>query len=456
VTANHKPSKPHPSRGHLLRVLGLGFGLAVIIGNTIGAGIFRSPGVIAGQLPNVWLFLAIWIVAGLYALLGSITMAELGAMLPKSGGMYVFARYALGEYAGFMVGWTDWLSTCGSTAAISIVIGSFTTALFPTLGATRGILLIASVVTIFFALLQWRGIILGSTAQNITSLMKTLAFLALISTALMWGSGGAFAEQKALMTSTGLLAAIVVSLQAAIYTYDGWYGIVYFSEEVTNPGKDIPRSMIGGVISVIVIYLLVNVALLNVLPMTQLVGKEFAAGEAAKVLFGRYGDPIFRWLTILSMLSAVNACNLMNTRVLFAMARDGLFLKRAAGVNEGGTPSLSLLIHVLGALVFIIFGQTFERVITVVAFFFVANYSLSFISVFVLRRREPEKERPYRAWGYPWTTILVLLGSVLFLAGAIASDTKNSVYAVIILAVSYPVFRVIKLATEETRDEGGR
>ena len=443
------PKHSTKSHGHLLRVLGLGFGLAVIIGNTIGAGIFRSPGEIAEHLPNIWLFLAIWIVAGLYALLGAITMAELGAMLPKSGGMYVFARYALGEYAGFIVGWTDWLSTCGSAAAISIVIGSFTTALFPTLGGTRGILIIASVVTVFFALLQWRGIILGSTAQNVTSLMKAFAFLILIGAALIWGSGGGFAEPKAPIVAAGLVAAIVLSLQAAIYTYDGWYGIVYFSEEVTNPGKDIPRSMIGGVISVIVIYVLVNVALLYVLPMSQLVGKEFAAGEAAKVLFGRFGDPIFRWLTILSMLSAVNACHLMNTRVLFAMARDRLFLKRAAVVNEGGTPTLSLFIHVLGALVFIIFGQTFEQVIAVVAFFFVANYSLSFISVFVLRRREPEKERPYRAWGYPWTTSLVLAGSVLFLAGAIASQTRNSLYALIILAVSYPVFRVIKKMSDE-------
>lgn len=442
MTLKH-PTQHAESRGHLLRILGVGFGLAVIIGNTIGAGIFRSPGAIAEHLPNIWLFLGVWIVAGLYSLLGAITMAELGAMLPKSGGQYVFARYALGEYAGFMVGWTDWLTTCGSTAAIAIVTGSFTTALFPTLGS-RGVLLIASVVTIFFALVQWRGIFLGSTAQNVTSLLKTLAFLALIGAALVWGSGGAFVAPKAPIVGAGLMTAIVLSLQAALYTYDGWYGVVYFSEEVTNPGKDIPRSMIGGVISVILIYVLVNVALLYILPMSQLVGKEFAAGEAAKVLFGPYGDPIFRWLTIVSLLSAVNACNLINTRVLFAMARDGLFLKRAAEVNKGGTPSLALLIHVVGVLVFIVFGQTFEQVITVVSFFFVANYSLSFISVFVLRRREPEKERPYRAWGYPWTTALVLAGSIMFLAGVIASDTKHSVYAVIILAVSYPVFRVIK------------
>jgi APA family basic amino acid/polyamine antiporter len=446
VIADKKTPKLHQTRGHLLRVLGLGFGLAVIIGNTIGAGIFRSPGAIAEHLPNVWLFLGIWVGAGVYALLGAITMAELGAMLPRSGGQYVFARYALGEYAGFIVGWTDWLSTCGSTAAIALVIGNFVIALFPNLGGSVAALGVATGVTIFFGLLQWRGIVMGSVAQNITSLMKAGAFVALIAAAFVFGGGGSFSEPRSqsAVIEVGLFTAIVLSLQAAIYTYDGWYGIVYFSEEVTNPGTDIPRSMIGGVLSIIAIYLLVNVALLYVLPMSQLVGKEFAAGDAARVLFGRYGDPIFRWLTIFSMLSTINACHLMATRVLYAMGRDGLFTRGAAVVNKGGTPPLALFLSVIGALIFILFGQTFEKVITVVAFFFVANYSLSFISVFVLRRREPEKERPYRAWGYPWTTGLVLAGSVLFLLGAIASDTRNSVYALLMLAVSYPVFRVLK------------
>ncbi|PYS67584.1 MAG: APC family permease, partial [Acidobacteria bacterium] len=125
------------------------------------------------------------------------------------------------------------------------------------------------------------------------------------------------------------------------------------------------------------------------------------------------------------MLSAINACHLMATRVLFAMGRDKLFAKAAANVNKGGTPAVALFLSVIGSLVFIIFAKTFDKVITVVAFFFVANYTLSFISVFVLRRREPQKERPYRAWGYPVTTGLALLGSLVFLAGAIASDTRN-------------------------------
>jgi APA family basic amino acid/polyamine antiporter len=182
-----------------------------------------------------------------------------------------------------------------------------------------------------------------------------------------------------------------------------------------------------------------------VLPTSQIAGKEFAAGEAANVIFGRYGDTIFRSLVVVSMLSGINAYHLMASRVLFAMSRDGLFTSKAAAVNEGGTPTVALFLSTLVAVLFIVLGQRFERVITVLAFFFVANYVLSFVSLFVLRRREPDKPRPYRAWGYPVTPALALIGSVLFLAGAIWVDRENSLYALGLLAVSYPVFRVMKL-----------
>jgi APA family basic amino acid/polyamine antiporter len=176
--------------------------------------------------------------------------------------------------------------------------------------------------------------------------------------------------------------------------------------------------------------------------MSEIAGQDFAAGVAAQVIFGRHGNTIFLALTILSMLSAINAYHLMATRVLFAISRDGLFAKSASTVNKGGTPTMALFTSAAVAVIFIVFGGTFERVITVLAFFFVANYALSFISVFVLRRREPDKVRPYRAWGYPWTTALALLGSIAFLIGAIASDTRNSMYALVLLAASYPVFKL--------------
>ena len=441
------PDSPSLStqRGQLWRVLGVGFGLAVIIGNTIGAGIFRAPGTIAGQLPNPWFFLGVWVLGGLYALLGAISLAELGTMIPRSGGQYVYSRYALGEYAGFIVGWSDWISSCGSTALVSLLIGEFSGALVPAFAGKGPV--IAAVVAIVFAVLQWRGIIWGSNIQNLTSLLKALAFLALIAAAFMLGTGGSLvATSQTYSTPIGmaLFVGIIISLREVIYTYDGWSGVIYFSEEVTNPARDIPRSLFGGVLTITAIYLLVNVALLYVLPISAIVGKEFAVGEAATVIFGGNGDTIFRSLTIVSMLSSINALHLMATRVIFAMSRDGLFTTRAAVVNAGGTPSVSLWLSLMVAVLFIIFGQTAGKVLTIVAFFFVANYILSFVSLFVLRRREPEKPRPYRAWGYPWTTGLALVGSVLFLAGAVASDTQNSVYALALLAVSYPVFLLIR------------
>jgi APA family basic amino acid/polyamine antiporter len=420
----------------------VGFGLAVIIGNTIGAGILRTPGEVATQLPSTWLFIGVWAAGGLYALLGALSIAELGAMIPRSGGQYVFAREALGEYAGFIVGWSDWLSTCGTAAAVSIVIGEYSGALFPRLSGQTTSIALATVIA--FALLQWRGLRWGSGVQNLTSLLKALAFVALVAACFVLGGGhGSAAPSQPAPTGLPLAVAIVLSLQAVIYTYDGWAGVVYFSEEVRNPARDIPRALFGGVLAIIAIYLMVNLALLYVLPISQIAGQKLAAGAAAEAIFGARGDTIIRSLTILSMLSGINAYHLMATRVLFAMSRDGLFFKSAARVNEGGTPTVALFVSTAVAVLFVLSG-TFEKVIAALAFFFVANYTMSFISVFVLRRREPGRQRPYRVWGYPWTTGLALIGSVAFLAGAVASDTRNSVYSLLLLAASYPAFRLLK------------
>jgi APA family basic amino acid/polyamine antiporter len=427
------------SRGRLLPILGVGFGLAVTIGNAIGAGILRAPGEIATHLPATWLFMAVWVIGGLYALLGALQLSELGTMIPRSGGQYVFSRYALGEYPGFIVGWSDWISTSGTTAAVAIVIGEFSVQLFPDWSGRATA--IATTVVLIFAAAQWRGIRWGSGIQNVTSLLKTLAFLGLACAAFAFGADAALADTAPTPPAgLALTAAFVLSLQAVIYTYDGWSATTYFCEEVENPGRDIPRSMIGGVLSVIAIYLLVNLALLAVLPVSKIAGERFAAGTVAGVIFGVWGDPVFRTLTIISMLSALNSNHLMASRVLFAMSRDGLVTRKAAIVNAGGTPTMALLASTIVAVIFVVFGRTFERVITVLAFFFVANYALSFTAVFVLRRREPEKPRPYRAWGYPWTTAMALVGSIAFLVGAIASDTTNSVIALGVLAASYPVF----------------
>jgi basic amino acid/polyamine antiporter, APA family len=427
--------------GRLLPVLGLGFGVAVTVGNVIGAGIFRTPGEIAAHLPTPSLYIAAWLAGGLYALLGALQLAELGTMLPRSGGQYVFARHALGEYPGFIVGWSDWISTCGTTAAVSIVMAEFIGALVPVLQTYS--VAIAVAVALTFAAAQWRGIREGSRVQAITSALKGVALATLVIAAFAFGRGIAPAEAPAAPAVT-LLGAFVLALQSVIYTFDGWTGVTYFSEEVRRPATDIPRSMIGSVLLIIITYVLVNLSFLYVLPVSAMAGEAFAPGVVARTIFGDSGEAIFRVIVIVTLFSAINSNHLMASRVLFALGRDGLVSARAAAVNAGGTPTTALLLSATVAIVFIVFGRTFSAVITVLAFFFVANYALSFAALFVLRHREPARPRPYRAFGYPWTTALALIGSIAFLAGAIVSDTRNSVYALLLLAASYPAFQLLK------------
>jgi len=228
-----------------------------------------------------------------------------------------------------------------------------------------------------------------------------------------------------------------------LYTYDGWYGVIYFGEEVRNPNRDVVRSMFGGVLLVIAIYVVVNLAYIHVLPMSKLAGEPLAAGAVARAIFGTYGDTTIRVLAILSLLSTINAYTLTAPRILYAMSCDELFHHRASRVNKGGTPTITLLFSTVAATLFITSG-TFNTVLAALAFFFVANYSMGYISVIVLRRREPELPRPYRAWGYPWTTLIVLLGSIAFLIGAVITDKQNSLWALGILAASYPLYLIVK------------
>jgi APA family basic amino acid/polyamine antiporter len=430
-----------PARRNLLRVLGLTFGLAVIVGNTIGAGIFRTPGEIASHLPTFWPFLSVWIIGGVYALLGANALAELGTMIPKSGGQYVFVRHALGDYAGFIVGWSDWISTCGTTAAVSIVIGEYAIHLVPHL---RAVEVVALLVIAVLTLVQWMGVKWGGWAQNLTSLLKGLAFLFLIAACFILGNRNPAASSMEMEREGSLLLAFVLALQAVIYTYDGWSAVIYFSEEVKEPEKNIPRAMFGGLIAVIFIYILVNIAFLRVVSLPTIAGQKMVAGVVAEHLFGRYGDSILRSLSIVAMISFVNSNVLMAPRVLFAMSRDRFFWHGASEVNKGGTPDIALLFSSLLATALIVSGR-FDQLIAVLAFFFVANYTLSFIALFVLRRREPDAPRPYRAMGHPFTTGLALLASVAFLIGAVASDTRTSLYALVVLACSFPAYLLIKM-----------
>jgi basic amino acid/polyamine antiporter, APA family len=437
-------------RGRLLQVLGMWFGIAAGIGNAIAAGIVRAPGDIAQWLPSPFLFFGVWIVGGLYALVGASSMAELGAAIPRSGGQYNFSRRAIGEYAGFIVGWSDWLSTCGTAAAVAIVIAEYSGALVPALAGPLKLKLIAVGVIVGFFLLQWRGIRWGSRTQLVTAVLKTLAFLVVVAACFSLGGHARVptwpspAAPPAIPSGWPLAVAFMLALQAVLYTVDGWDGIVYFGEEVRDPGRDVPRAIFGSVFTVMGIYLLLNAAVLYILPIGEIAGNNFSLGTAATRVFGPLGDPIIRWIMLISLLSCLNANQLFCSRTLYAMSCDGLFFRRVASVNAGGTPVLSLFLSTVVGVLFVL--GSFERVIAMLSFFFVANYTLSYVSLFVLRKRNPEMPRPYRAWGYPWTTATALVGSVLFLAGSMATDRQNAPLALLLLICSYPVFLVLKWA----------
>ena len=253
----------------LLKVLGVAFGLAMIVGNTIGAGILRSPGEVAAALPSSAWFIGVWIAGGIYALLGAMTMAEMTVMIPKSGGQYVYARRALGEYPAFVVGWTDWVSSCGAIAAVSIALGELTAQIAPQTAGSESFVAIG--VILAFTAVNWVGVKSGDRVQQLLSLLKTVTLLA-VAAACFTKPAAPLAEQihPTLPTGLAFVTALVFVFQNVLYAYDGWNGVTYFGGEMKDPGREVPRAMAYGVIAVLAVYLALNSAYLHVLGMTGL------------------------------------------------------------------------------------------------------------------------------------------------------------------------------------------
>jgi len=429
-----------PSRGSLLRVLGQVFALSVAIGTTMGGGILYTPGKIAALLPNPWLYMAIWVFGGINALLGATVFAELGAMIPLSGGPYPFARRALGDYAGFLVGYTQWALDCAADAALLLLIGEYSYVLIP---ALNGHAVAVAVVTLAALTgLNWHGVREGGRFQVFTTIAKTLAFGAVVGAAFCMPHVASAPDISNLAVPQGmaLVVALMLAMQGVIFTYDSYYVPIFFGEELHDPGREIPRAIFRGLALVIPMYLLLNAAFLRALPMAKMAHESFVGGAAAQVLFGAHGAQIIRIIVIVSVLGTVNAGVLMTARVLLTMGRDGLFAHQAARVNAGGTPTVALLLSTAATLAFLLSG-TFGTVLGVVALLLAVNYLLMFVSLIVLRRREPDTPRPYRAWGYPFTTWAAIVIGLVFIVGVAFGDPRNSALALAILLVSYPLYR---------------
>src|SRR5271156_3361862 len=405
--------KPAP----LARILGLGFGLAMVFGGTVGVGILRLPGTLAATLGDSRLILVFWIVGGLYALLGAVSVAELAAMLPRAGGFYIYARRAFGSGAGFVVGWSDWINEVATLAYGSITAMTFLAALWP--AAASYARLGAVLIIAAFTALHWVGLRLGSSLTRLISLSIGLMMLILV--VACWFVPPAAHTAVSLPLSAAALPPISLA------------------EENTDPGRTLPRALIGGTIVLIVLYVSVNAALLRVLPLSTLASSDLPAATAARMVFPHGGGELVTLISLLTVLSLVNATLLMTPRVLLAIGRDGLFTRKAAAVSAGGTPRLALAVASAAAIAPILSG-TFEQIIALATVLFLLNYISAYAALFVLRRREPGLPRPYRAFGFPFTTAIVLVGSVLALIAAAAEDPRSALAAGLLLAACAPIY----------------
>jgi APA family basic amino acid/polyamine antiporter len=427
----------------LLRVLGTAFGIAMAIGASIGGGILRTPGLVAAKLPNETLFLAAWALGGVNALLGANIFAELGAMIPRSGGLYVFARRAFGDSLAFFLGYADWLTYSVSTAALLLLIGEYSAALIPAFQG-RAIAVAVGVFAVLVAL-QWRGVRWGARAQEITSVLKTLALIGLVIAVFLLSKGPMpdVATSLGVPQGLALIGAAGVAMQGVIFTYDSYYNVVYCGEEIREPGLEIPRSIFRGIWLIIAIYLLVNIAFVAVVPMNRMANDPFVGGTVAGWVFGARGDAIIRTLMIVSVLGTTNALIIATSRVLHAMSRDGLFLRIGSHVNVGGTPTVALAITAVVVLLFLLSGS-FVAVLGLASILIVTRYVVTFSALFVLRRREPDAERPYRAKGYPWLPGLALALALAFLIANAIADPLHSAYTLALLLVSWPAVAIAR------------
>ncbi|MGA7381042.1 MAG: APC family permease [Terriglobales bacterium] len=438
----HAPTRP---KGHLLRILGVGFGIAVIVGGTIGTGILRTPGEVAAGLHSSGLVMTVWVLGGIYAFFCTLAVTELGTMLPRAGGWYVYSRRAFGPYGGFLVGCSDWIMQSTAVAYLAVAFGEFVIEFHPAFRGNVKVIAVAALAVL--TLLNWLGLRSGSRTQELTSLVKVLALLGFVVACFAISPNNLPRVEQIpanVLPRTGILLALVGALQAVIITYDGWYSAIYFMEEDQDPARNLPRSSIAGIVACIAVFLLVNAALLHVLPIPQLAASKMPAADAAMAIFGSRGKQLILIVSMVAAVSTINALIMITPRILFAMSRDGLLPRQVTTVNAGGTPSTALFLGSAVAIALALSGS-FETLIAIASFLFVAVYLSGFSALFVLRVREPNLPRPFKLWGYPWTNLAVLLASAAFLVASVLGDLKNALVALILIALSYPIYRVLAL-----------
>ncbi|UFH55173.1 APC family permease [Spirosoma sp. KNUC1025] len=430
------------AQNQLKKLLGVGFGVAVTIGGTVGTGILRKPGPIAHDIGSPTLIIAVWLAVGLYALAGSLSVMELGTMLPKAGGWYVYAHRAFGNYIGFIIGISSWLGSVSAMAFGAAVMSEYIGLLSPAMVSYQKAIAIG--ILIAFVAFHSIGVRLASRAQEVMSVLKAVGLLAFVVVCFAVTPDKPIpADTVRSLAEGNIWVGILAALQAVFYTYDGWHTAAYFTEEDVDPSRNLPRSMIRGVLLIIGIYILVNLALLYVLPVSALAGSKLPAADAVQLLFGPGSAQVVTFLLMISIMGIINAQIMFNPRVIFAMGRDGLFFRFVTQVSEGGTP-INATILTAGASILMILTNTYSKLSDIATFFFVLCYASCFAALIRLRQTEPDLPRPVHAWGYPFSTWTLLIISLAFLLGVVIGDFSSSMYAIGFIAISYPIYLLVK------------
>jgi len=426
-------------RQHPKRALNSSFTLAVTVGGIIGLGILRTPGEVALLASNPFSFVTLWLMGGLFALLCTVVAAELVGMTPRSGGSYSLVRRAYGPFPGFVIGWVDWLSFVADIALKAVVVTEFATLLFPAVGPWQ--IPLAIMVSTVFAALQLRSIAMSAKIQQFAAALMALIVVGFTLALVFAGSEVSHPAAMATDTDKGTGSWSLV-IAALIYTYDGWLYAAYFTGEIKGGGKVLIRAAIKGVIVVIVLYVFLAAALAWKVPLEQLAGNELALARALELVVSPLASTVVLVAAIIMTLAHQNVLYMSTPRILQAMAVDGLAVKRAGEIARGGNPVFAVLIS-WGLSVGLILIGGFEFLLHLSVFFHLFVYVLLIAGVLILRKKQPDVDRPYRAWAHPWSTLICLLGWVLITLFQTVAEIETALYAGIMVVISWPVYRFI-------------
>lgn len=426
-------------RGRLRRQLSLLDSVMINAGVMIGSAIFLVPATIARQVETPWLMFAVWLVAGMLSLCGALAFAELSAMMPTSGGAFVYLTEAYHPFWGYLYGWTVFaVIQTASIAAVAVALATYIgyfVALAPWM-----IKLISILIILFLSWFNGLGLKQGARMQNLSTGLKVGLLLAII-VACMMGRREGLADFSAWwpnVPETDLLSQFGLAVMAALWAYDGWISITYVGGEVRQPDRFLPRSITLSVLVVIVLYGLVNLAYSISLPMASMAQSERVAAAAVQQAVGPWGGALVSLAVIVSCWATVNGMILSGARVYYAMAVEGVFFKRLTSLHPTRhTPVASLYLQGIWASLIALTGS-YDQLFTYVIFDSWFFYAMGGAAVLVLRRKQPDRARAYRTWGYPYVPILFVGLSLVLLINTVLSNPRDASIGIGIALLGVP------------------